>query len=260
MERGFVGIDLAWSTGVTGLAVVDDEGRLRASGRLRTDEDIDAWLGAHAQDPRVVAIDAPLVVPNETGMRLPERLIGSAFGAFGASCHTSNQRMLGHEPSRALRLARRSGWSVDPDDASGATQCIEVYPHPAMVGLFGLDYRLAYKLGRVGDRAAGFALLVGLLETVEALQLATSARWEELRSMALDPRPGDLDRIEDELDAILCAHLAWLWHHDRSSLQVYGSLADGYIVAPAPPTHRAVRPLRAGAQARAQDSGVMLRK
>jgi predicted RNase H-like nuclease len=42
-------------------------------------------------------------------------------------------------------------------------------------------------------------------------------------------------RIEDELDAILCAHVAWLWHHRPDSLHVYGSLKDGYIVAPPAP-------------------------
>lgn len=44
-----------------------------------------------------------------------------------------------------------------------------------------------------------------------------------------------MTRIEDELDAILCAHLAWLWHHRSERLTVYGSLNDGYIVAPPPP-------------------------
>jgi predicted RNase H-like nuclease len=64
--------------------------------------------------------------------------------------------------------------------------------------------------------------------------LSEYPRWAELSRLA-DPKPGDLTRIEDELDAILCAHLAWLWHHRPDSLQVYGSLADGCIVAPPPP-------------------------
>lgn len=37
------------------------------------------------------AVDAPLIVPNETGQRVPEGPIGPAFGAFGASAHTSNR-------------------------------------------------------------------------------------------------------------------------------------------------------------------------
>ena len=45
-------------------------------------------------------------------------------------------------------------------------------------------------------------------------------------------RQVDLDRIEDEIDAIFCAHLAWLWHHDRDSMQVFGDRATGSIVTP----------------------------
>jgi Holliday junction resolvase RusA-like endonuclease len=52
--------------------------------------------------------------------------------------------------------------------------------------------------------------------------------------------------VEDELDAIVCAHLAWLWHHRRSSLEVYGDVDVGYIVAPPPPRHRPQQPERRG--------------
>ena len=38
------------------------------------------------------------------------------------------------------------------------------------------------------------------------------------------------------------AHLAWRWHHRRETLHVYGSAAEGYIVAPHPPTNRGARP------------------
>jgi predicted RNase H-like nuclease len=112
--------------------------------------------------------------------------------------------------------------------------CIEVYPHPAMVGLFGLAERIVYKSGP--RRAEGFVELVRHFASIPELRLSDSARWLELSRVVADPRPGDLTRIEDELDAILCAYLAWLWHHRPGSLQVYGSLADGYIVAPPPPS------------------------
>lgn len=46
-------------------------------------------------------------------------------------------------------------------------------------------------------------------------------------------RQVDLDRIEDEIDAILCAHLAWLWHGQRASMLVFGDVASGCIVTPA---------------------------
>lgn len=246
----FVGIDLAWSSGWTGVAALDESGRLLDSGRVRSDGEIAEWIEARVDRLAVVAVDAPLVVPNETGQRVAERLIGRAFGGFGASAHTSNRGRLGGQEPRALRLARQHGWSVDPAlPPGGATVCLEVYPHPAMIALFGLEYRLDYKKGSTQRRAPGFVALVRHLEGVGELRLADAPRWAELRRIVAAPQPGDLNRIEDELDAILCAHLAWLWHHRRDTLRVYGSLAEGYIVAPPPPSHAPRPRLRAAATA-----------
>jgi predicted RNase H-like nuclease len=240
----FVGIDLAWSTGWTGVAAVDATGRLVESGRVRTDDEIAAWVESRQDHVVVAAVDAPLVVPNETGQRVAERLIGRAFGGFGASAHTSNRRRFGGQDARAMRLARRFGWEVDPATPTygDRTVCLEVYPHPALITLFGLDYRLDYKKGPARRRLPGFATLMAHLEQIGELDLTDNPRWAELRSIVETSRPGDLDRVEDELDSIMCAHLAWLWHHRRSALHVYGSVEDGYIVAPLPPTWRPARP------------------
>ncbi len=246
-ETLFAGIDLAWSSGWTGVAVADDAGQILSSARVRTDAQIAEWVQAQPGELAVVAVDAPLVVPNETGQRLAERLIGRAYGAYGAGAHTSNRGTFGGAESRAMTLARRFGWEVDPDAGPdhGRTRCIEVYPHPALVGLFGLPYRLDYKKGATARRLPGFLSLVGLLESIPELGLASSPRWAELRRTLCEPQPGDPNRWEDEVDAILCAHLAWLWQRRPDSLAVYGTLHDGYIVAPPPPTHRPVRPTSA---------------
>ncbi|TKR27089.1 DUF429 domain-containing protein [Cellulomonas hominis] len=251
-----VGLDLAWSTGVTGLAVVDDAGHLLDSGSCRTDDEIAAWLAGVGGPLAVVGVDAPLVVPNATGQREAERAIGRAFGAYGASAHTANRGTFGGADPRAWRLAERFGWATDPATPVGAgrTVCLEVYPHPALVALFGLPYRLDYKKGPRERRQPGFAALVAHLESVPELRVGESPRWRHLRAVVADPGPGDLDRVEDELDAVVCAHLAWLWHHRPGSLVVYGSAAGGYVVAPPPPAHPAVRPPRPGS-ARAAVSG-----
>jgi len=240
-----MGIDLGWSSGATGVAVVDDAGRLLDSGRVQTDDEIAEWVSAQAGCVVVAAVDAPLIVPNETGQRLAERLIGQAFGGFGASAHTTNRNTFHGDEPRAMRLARRFGWAVDPNIATGFVPgvCIEVYPHPAMIGLFQLGYRLDYKKGNDQRRAPGFALLAEHLESLSEMQLATNRRWGLLKQILGAPTPGDLNRVEDELDAILCARLAWLWHHRRAALHVYGSVDDGYIIAPPPPAHSPLRPV-----------------
>lgn len=234
--RGFVGIDLAWgSKARTGLAVVDDDGRLVTSGVVRTDDEIDQWLRASGGDVVDAAVDAPLIVPNETGQRRCETEVSRAFWRYKIGAHSSNKGRVEFDPPRAATLATRFGWSVDPALHGSVEQpvCIEVYPHPAMVGLFGISERIAYKSGP--HRAAGFAQLVEHFGSIEELRLNKHPRWVEISQIVANPRPGDLTRIEDELDAILCAHLAWLWHHRPEGLKIYGSLDDGYIVAPPEP-------------------------
>ena len=67
----FVGIDLAWGDrNPTGLAVLDDGGRLLHVETVRTDEEIVAALAPY-DGPVLVAFDAPLVVTNPTGNRPP---------------------------------------------------------------------------------------------------------------------------------------------------------------------------------------------
>lgn len=242
-QQVHVGIDLAWSTGTTGLAVVDDSGRLLTSTSVQDDEQIAGWIDQLPRPPQVVAVDAPLVVPNDTGQRLAERLIGQTFGRYGAFAHSANRTLMGGEP-RGMRLARRFGWSVDPHarPTENRTVCIEVYPHPALIGLFRLPYRLAYKKGRTAARLPPFVALLDHLETIPELRLSTQPRWQQIRHAVAARRPGVIGRYEDEVDAVVCAHLAWLWEHRPESLHVYGSLDDGYIVAPPPPTHAAAKP------------------
>ncbi|WP_130013915.1 DUF429 domain-containing protein [Serinicoccus sediminis] len=243
----YLGMDLGWSTGATGLAMVNEEGRLVASGRVQSDGEIADWIAAQPGHVVVAAVDAPLIVPNETGQRVPERLIGQAFGGFGASAHTLNRIRFPGGDTRALRLAQRFGWAVDPRTPPGGDTavCIEVYPHPAIISLFRLGYRLDYKKGNDQRRVPGFQLFVQHLESVPELNVLSSPRWALLKDTLSAPRPGDLNRVEDELDAIVCAHLAWLWHHRPDALRIYGDAEDGYIVTP-PPTGR--RPQRPGAR------------
>ena len=238
--RVHLGVDLAWGErGRTGLAVVDASGALLDSASARTDDEIDAWIARHGR-PVVVAVDAPLIVPNETGRREGERLLGRAYARFDAGAHPTNRSRPWMARPRGLDLAERHGWSVDPDHrpTAHAPVCIEVYPHPGMVGLFRLGRVVAYKKGAFPDRRVGFEHLLALLESLAVLRLDASAAWASIRErFAAATRPVDLDVLEDEIDAVFCAHLAWLWAEHRDALVVYGDLASGYIVAPPPPEH-----------------------
>ena len=243
------GIDLAWGQRArTGLAVVSAEGSLMASASVHTDAEIRDFLAPYAACLATVAVDAPLIVTNPTGQRPCEREIGAVFGRYGAGAYPANTSNPHFNPPRAATLAAALGWHTDPAHTGrpGAPGCVEVYPHPAMVGLFSLPYTLPYK-GRKGrDLASLEAAYAVLLDSMERhlleLELPRSERWAQLRTIAANPgRKADLERIEDEIDAIVCAHLAWLWSNRPDALHVYGDVSTGYIVAPPAPAHPPMR-------------------
>lgn len=235
-----VGIDLAWGPrGRTGLAVVDAAGRYVDSTAAGTDDEIDAWLALHPA--ATVAIDAPLVVRNPTGAREAERRITAAYARFHAGTHPTNLGTRYMDPPRGGCLAARHGWSLDPWATATVERpvAIEVYPHAAMVGLFGLQHIVRYKRKRgrtPADRRAGFERVLDLLDRIDTLQPQERERWWGLRrQVTSSTRHVDLGRVEDEIDAILCAHLAWLWRTRPDRLHVYGDPASGAIIAPPPP-------------------------
>jgi predicted RNase H-like nuclease len=244
-QARFFGVDLAWGQRArTGLAVLDEAGRLLESASVRTDDEITAFVDRHNAITLVAAVDAPLVVPNETGRRPCEALVGQLFARFGAGAYPANRGNPCFLPEpRGARIAAEMGWDMDPSTSPdiGRQVCIEVYPHPAMVSLFPLDYVIPYKIKRGRGLPAlkdAYGQLLDHLEGTcgEVLTLADSARWSLLRTTAAGAtRKSELDAIEDEIDAIFCAYLAWLWGKDQEQMVVLGDYATGYIVTPTPP-------------------------
>ena len=95
----FVGIDLAWSTkNGSGVAILEGnkkQAKLICADSLMSNEEIINYIKKHTKNkPALIAIDAPLIVPNETGRRIPEELTGKLFRQFDAGAHPSNRQRL----------------------------------------------------------------------------------------------------------------------------------------------------------------------
>jgi len=238
-----IGVDLAWSTGGTGLCAVRDA-QVISSTRVRSDDEIIGWLKPHVAGECLVAVDAPLIVVNETGRRPCERAVSKVFGRYHASAHSSNLSRPGFaDGARAGRLALQLGLDIDPSWETGAhlRRIIEVYPHPALVTLFDLPLTLKYKAkkGRVPtSRHPAFEQFIRYLESLTAadppLDVATSQRWLELVQSATTSESGaELDRVEDELDAYLCAYIGLYYlRHGSNRCWVAGDSETGYVVIP----------------------------
>lgn len=127
----YCGLDLAWSAGnASGIAVVDGAGHLLESATVSSDDEIASWLAPHLSQLKVVAVDAPLVVPNMTGSRPVEAELSRAYASAHAGALPSNRCQPLFNPPRGEILDARFGWrigSARPSADSGeAPACIEV--------------------------------------------------------------------------------------------------------------------------------------
>lgn len=240
----FVGVDLAWGpSGRTGICVAQT-GKVVESALLQTDDEILERLQPHVSEPCVVAIDAPLIVRNATGHRHCERIISRCFGRHHAGAHSSNLALPAFRDGvRAERIAGSLGLDIDPhfSPLTEVRRAIEVYPHPAIVALFGLETILKYKAkgGRsIEVRREAFLSLVKHLEALRlgdpGFDVTASPRWPSLRAGADQPSSGaELNRLEDELDSYVCAYVgAFYWTHGSARCRVVGDIQSGYIVTP----------------------------
>jgi predicted RNase H-like nuclease/ppGpp synthetase/RelA/SpoT-type nucleotidyltranferase len=255
-----VGIDLAWGERrPTGVAVLDDAGRLVHVSPAIDDDQIVAAVAPYVENDCLVAIDAPLIVTNPTGNRPAEALLNADFARFDAGAHPSNtgKPELQGQP-RGARIAARLGLDMNPRSGR-ARRAIEVYPHPATVALFRLGRTLKYKNKPGRDLAqlrAELALLLDLLESLAsadpalvvdgaAADAAGSRAWRALRSaVERAERKSELRVVEDQVDAVVCAYVGLFAARRPELTTTYGDFETGYIVTPALPDDLAPTPRR----------------
>lgn len=257
----FIGLDLAWGSKNTTGAVALERQNAATDGppvlvvtakadALLTDDDIVKFVGDNDDGGGIiVGIDAPLDVPNQSGERPVEAALRRCFGRFQAGAHPANRNRLGPDV-RGERIARRlesergmiSGYDFAARDES-ARQTVEVFPHPAMVVLFGLAKTLKYKAKPGRDTASRLAEFARFTDGLKSLQTADPALLApDWLSDSLDGLTGKaLKQREDLLDALMCAYIAayfWQWG-DGERCMVIGDKTNGYIVTSTTPDLRA---------------------
>lgn len=243
----FVGLDLAWGdVSQSGIAVVDRDGRLLHVGAAQDDAAIVEAIGRYTAGDCLVAIDAPLIVENETGQRPAEKLLNADFQRFDAGARPAFAGKPELRNPRGARLAALLGVDMDPASAA-SRRAIEVYPHPATIALFGLAKTLKYKRGAFGDRQRALLELMTLIEGLDdatpRLRANHNVAWVELRRrVEAATRPVQLDRDEDPVDAVICAYVGLFAHHRPDDVTVYGDYETGYIVTPTLPPEQTAAP------------------
>jgi len=183
-----------------------------------------------------VAIDAPLVIQNISGQRECEKQLSRDYAARYASCHASNLSLYPNPASVSLsNHLRDCGFGHLQRKTQGKWQ-IECYPHPAIIEIFGLSQRLAYKKGNVVEKKQGQVNLANHITSLEMsavlslhipFELSLYVEEERIRSLA----GGALKENEDVLDSIICLYICALFASEVMH-KVYGSVDKGYIYVP----------------------------
>ncbi len=245
----FLGIDLGWVGGGSGYCCLEGQaGRLNLCALDWTGDrqQLLEWIDQDAGQEAVVAVDAPLIIPNATGMRPCDRQAHQLLGRYHAGCYPANQGSPFAPYTTGFSQALTARGFLHAPTLSprqkGRFQ-IEVFPHASALALFQLPRIIKYKKGRLANRRQGLSQLQTFIQTV--LPQCQPA----LNVQLPDPLPTTgkaLKTLEDQLDAILCAYTAaswWYWGRDRhwvlggttfsekpASRDAY--LKTGYIVIP----------------------------
>lgn len=184
-------------------------------------------------------MDCPLAVPNVGGLRECDRLVNRFYRRFEAGVYPANRRNLGRygglrgEGLAAVLAAE--GFSLDPR-GSAARRVIEVYPHAAMIALFGLRRTLKYKARQGRGYPERWRELEELQRHLTGLSRAQPAFHIEDGVLGRSPRGlrgGALKTLEDALDSLVCAYVALLYAvAGFRRCAVFGDGPRGHIVIP----------------------------
>lgn len=243
----FIGVDLAWKIdgNHSGIAVLSGDHRqvrlTAVSEGIASRAGVLDFIARQASAHCVIAIDASLVVRNRTGQRPCEKLIAKRFGRHHAACHPTNL----NRPHAATGMSLVSGlagqgfahdFAIEEACRRRGRWLFEVYPHPAMVSTFGLERIIQYKKGSVEQKRRGLHVLrqqlVHLASASTGWVMSPLLRAVAGRNLA-ELRGAALKHYEDTLDAVFCAYLAWhCWRWGAARNEVFGTLAQGYIVVP----------------------------
>ena len=226
MPLAVLGIDAAWTARKdSGVCLLVEEGAcwrclaLASSYAAFLAEPADADVAAVMRRaasllggarPDVVAVDMPLARVPITGRRAADSAISRAFGVVGCSTHSPGTVRPGPVGEQLQRDVTGAGYRLvtSADDRRGPA-LIEVYPHPAILRLLDLAYRLPYKAGnaaRYWPQVSREERRAGLLEAMQRLAAGLRREITDLPDVLASVGPRTpLKGMEDMLDAAVCA-------------------------------------------------------
>ncbi|MEJ2467464.1 MAG: DUF429 domain-containing protein [Campylobacterales bacterium] len=220
----YVGIDLAWAPGnPSGVAVIDTDARLI---EYRYTDSIEAVMDVIGGYPHcAVGVDAPLIIPNETGHRPNERDFLKTFARYGLGVHAVNtvlfeKRFPCYTGFELFARLKAAGFGFEKGNL------FEVYPHATILALFNNGKVLRYKAS------------VPKPERLTALKRLQTALFEVITVPNTDKKPLEtlkgkaLKGEEDFLDSLVCAYT--LLYCTENTCLCFGNGRIGKLLTPKP--------------------------
>ncbi|GJD44199.1 hypothetical protein AFCDBAGC_2064 [Methylobacterium cerastii] len=190
---------------------------------------------------RVVALDQPTIVPNQTSLRPVDRVAASLISWLGGGVQPANRSKIGmfDDAAPVWRFKERLGAMEDPEGSRSATAglfLMEVFPAlalpslgPAFCGrLLGPRYNPGRR--KTFTLTGWHAVIAAVRRIAIANRVIGLTEWVDNVSTIATPRKADQDR----LDAVLCALIGLHWHTaPRTTSMMIGDRTTGYMITPA---------------------------
>jgi predicted RNase H-like nuclease len=240
-----IGIDPSWVlTHPTGICAIESAGDgwtvISTHASVMTVDHISASVATYPGDPAVVAVDAPLWIPNRTGIRDCDREVVSRYIRRKIGVYPCNNTIASRRGWKTvdIRIALQQVGFVEAP-AAGPSVYFETYPHPALVNMLDLPFRPEYKKGRIANRRAG---LHQLGEQLLAYASANAVTFKDptVRDATIPPDVNvlngrELKLAEDRLDAFVCALIAMSWiEFGPPGNEIIGAPGQGMMIFPRP--------------------------
>jgi predicted RNase H-like nuclease len=242
----FVGLDLAWSPkNNSAISIAKLKSKSVAElvfwkDKISNDEEIISFINNFIRkESCLIAIDAPLLVPNKTGRRIAEDILQKLFMKYDASAYPANRKRLGTygglRGEKIVSKLEKIGIKHNPyiKPRRKCRNVIEVFPHPAIVSIFNLEKILKYKRGDLSKRLIEYKRYQKLLMSLDNLIPKLKINKELLNLDITKLRGNKLKQYEDLLDSIMCTYIAfYYWYWGEKKCAVLGDMKHGYIVTP----------------------------
>lgn len=238
----FIGIDLAWTyKNESGICVIDESGDvLVLESAVFSDENLVNIIKTYSGEKLHIAIDAPLVVNNETGSRQAERDLqrGRIHGHRLFAFNSNRTFMI--KAYKGIRGEVLSNLIIEhlPNISIGMngqdSSIVETFPTGIVSGLFPDIFPVKYKRkkGMTFEETVGQMKLmterIGLFEQ----QNIISGFSDKLIVDETTITRKHHKHLEDKLDAVLCALGLYLVHEKLAEPRKLGTDEEGFILIP----------------------------